>query len=82
MLPLDLFELLGRVLVIPPLVEQEDALVVELLRRLVGSDLFLAEQAAEAAAGAERDDQHGHKQQAAPAARATLDRRMKFDATA
>ena len=63
MLPLDLFELLGRFFEIPPLVEQEYALVVELLRRLIGNNLFLAEHTAEVAAGSERDDQRGQKQQ-------------------
>ena len=48
MLALDFAELLGRVLVVLLAVEQEDALVVELLRRLVGSDRIFAEQAAKA----------------------------------
>jgi hypothetical protein len=54
MLPFDLFELPGRFFVIPPLVEQEDALVVELLWRLISNNLFLAEQAAETAEAAAR----------------------------
>ena len=62
MLTLDLFEFLRRRFEIPAVVEQEDALIVELFRRLVGNNLLGAtEQAGNTAASPERTDQHDQR---------------------
>jgi hypothetical protein len=57
MLAVDLFEFLGSFLVVFLLVQQKDALIVELIGRHLGRVLFLIEQA-ESAAGPKR----GHSQ--------------------
>jgi hypothetical protein len=63
-LTLDLLEFLGSVLVVLPLVGEENALVVELLRRLVGGDaVVLPKQVREAAARARRQRERNQQQQ-------------------
>jgi hypothetical protein len=74
MLTLDLFEFLRRFLERPPAVEQEDALVVELLRRLVGSNFVgAAKQTGNAAAGQPAPPTSRHSAEAARAAHAMPD---------
>ena len=59
MLAVDLLELLGRVLGILLAVQKIEALVVELVGRLVGNDRILVEQAA----GAERNRHKGERRE-------------------
>ena len=58
MLAVDLFEFLGGFLEVLLLVQKEDALVIELVGRLIGRCFLLGEQAEIAACAEERQRQH------------------------